>query len=245
MTDRYPRVSTLGVTGLLVTFGDTLESGANHAALAFRAALEAEGWDEVTETATSLVSVGLRFDPLAIRHDEMRAQVTELLKREDWYAAALPRGRLWRIPAAFGGCHGPQLEDAAALAGVTAADAAREICAAPVRVLTIGFAPGQPYLGQLPAHWDIPRQTDLSPRVPQGAIVVAIRQLIVFSRETPTGWRHVGQSGFHPFRSGADRPFALNAGDQVQFHQVPNDEMAARLGDNADGLGGATCEDLP
>lgn len=240
----FPKISTLGATGLLVTFGDDLASGANHAALAFRAAIDAEGWTDVEETAVSLVSVGVRFDPLRISHADMRARIEAVLSRRDWFETEVTGGRLWTVPAAFGGSYGPQLHDAAALAGVSAEQAIVEFCAEPVRVLTIGFAPSQPYMGHLPKHWDIPRQTELTPRVPMGAIVVAIRQLIIFSRDAPTGWRQVGQCGFQLFRPEADAPFALRAGDQLRFRPVSEAEMDALLAENVDGLGGAICEDL-
>ena len=43
MTDPLPAILPLGLTGWLVRFADRLEDGANRAALAFRAAVEAEG----------------------------------------------------------------------------------------------------------------------------------------------------------------------------------------------------------
>ena len=57
MTDPLPAILPLGLTGWLVRFADRLEDGANRAALAFRAAVEAEGWPGVAETALSLGAV--------------------------------------------------------------------------------------------------------------------------------------------------------------------------------------------
>ncbi|MCL1628292.1 allophanate hydrolase subunit 1 [Roseibaca sp. V10] len=215
----FPAIRTVGVDGFLVSFADGLDERANRAALAFRAALERESWPGVAECATSLVSAFLRFDLAACDHDSLRARLTTLLASRDWYDAPLPDGRrLWRVPVVFGGDNGPQLAEAAKLAGQSKRDAIATLCASPVRVQTIGFAPGQPYLGQLPENWNIPRQTGLTPLVPQGALVVAIRQLIVFSVGTPTGWRHIGQTGLRLFRPDAADPFLLRPGDEVLFH---------------------------
>lgn len=220
----FPAIRTVGVDGFLVSFADYLDEPANRAALAFRAALERESWPGVAECATSLVSAFLRFDLAACDHDDLRARLETLLASRDWYDAPLPEGRrLWRVPVVFGGDQGPQLAEAAELAGQSADDAIATLCAKPVRVQTIGFAPGQPYLGQLPGNWDIPRQTGLTPQVPEGALVVAIRQLIVFSVGTPTGWRHVGQTGLRLFRPESDTPFLLRPGDEVLFH--PADDI--------------------
>ncbi len=133
--------------------------GANRAALAYRAAVEAEGWAGVRETATSLTSVFLRFDPLELDHDALTDRLKDLLDQRDWTAADLPAGRThWRIPLVLGGSEtGPQFEEAAKAAGLSPDAARDQIADARVRVLTIGFAPGQPYMGELDAVWDIPR----------------------------------------------------------------------------------------
>ncbi|MFW8634793.1 5-oxoprolinase subunit B family protein [Cribrihabitans pelagius] len=237
---QWPAVRTAGADGFLVSFADTLSEPANRAALAFRAALEAAGWDGVEETSSSLVSAYLRFDPLHLAHAELRSRLEALLKEQDWYHAGLPDGRrFWRIPAVFGTDLAPQLEQAAEAAGMTAEEAIASLSGARMRVQTIGFAPGQPYLGELPEAWDIPRQSQLTRRIPEGALAVAIRQLVLFSVSTPTGWQHVGQTAMKLFRPEADDPFLLRPGDEVQF--VPT-EPAKLEAMKSDPRGGAECE---
>jgi KipI family sensor histidine kinase inhibitor len=234
--DGFPRIAHMGLSGMLVSFCDTLTEPANRAALAFRAALEREGWDGVEESSTSLASVYLRFEPLALSHAALRAKLTALLAARDWHQAPLPEGRrLWRIPTAYGGVDGPQLGEAAARAGMTADEAAADLAAAQVRVLTIGFGPGQPYLGALPPAWDMPRQSALTAQVPQGALVVAIRQFVLFSAPNPTGWRHVGRCAFRCFRPEAQDPFPLRPGDEARFIAVSAEEMANMRAAGADG----------
>jgi len=238
----FPRLAHMGLSGMLVSFGASLTEPANRAALAFRAALEREGWDGVAESSTSLASVYLRFEPLALSHGALRAKLGALLATRDWYAAPLPEGRrLWRIPTAYGGENGPQLEEAAARAGMTGAQAIADLAAAQVRVLTIGFGPGQPYLGSLPPAWDMPRQSALTAKVPQGALVVAIRQFVLFSAPNPTGWRHVGRCAFRCFRPEADDPFPLRPGDEARFVAVSAKEMENM---RAAGVDGASAEAL-
>jgi inhibitor of KinA len=241
----YPQIATLGVSGLLVQFSDTLSEPVNRAALALRARLEKESWDGIEETSTSLSSVFVRVDPLHVTQANLRRQLETLLQDQDWYAAALPTGRRhWHVPCSFGGTDGPQLGEAADLAHQDAAAAVADIAAHPVQVLTIGFAPGQPYMGSLPAAWDIPRQTSLTAKVPEGALVVAVRQLIIFAADAPTGWRHIGQTAFRCFRPEADDPFALRPGDQVSFDPVPAETLGAIRASDTSGNGGATMEML-
>ncbi len=223
-----PALCPIGVDGWLVSFGDRLTEPANRVALAFHAALDRADLPGMAETAAALTSVYARFDLALTDHGQTRRALEDLLAGRDWPAAPLPQGRrLWRVPAVFGTDLAPQLDDAARLAGLTPAAAVTGLCAAPLRVQAIGFAPGQPYLGQLPSEWDLPRQKDLTPRVPEGAIVVAIRQAIVFSVTTPTGWRHVGQTALRLFRPDHADPFLLRPGDEVLFQPVPPEALDA------------------
>lgn len=235
----YPRIRTVGLSGLLVSFADRLSESANRAALAFRAALEGESWPGIAETSTSLASTFLRYDPLAIAPDALKARVAALLAMRDWYDAPLPGGRRrWRIPTVYGSDLAPQLAEAASVAGLSVDDAVSQLSQAVVRVLTIGFAPGQPYLGELPSAWDIPRQVTLTKRVPEGALVVAIRQFVLFSAPTPTGWRHIGQTAFRCFRPESADPFALRPGDELTFPAVTRAQYEAILAGDRSGNGG-------
>lgn len=223
--DLFPHIVTVGLTGLLVRFADRLTDPANRAALAFRAAVDAEGWPGVEETSSSLCATYLRFDPLHLPHAVLQARLHGLLAGQDWYTAAAPQGRrFWRIPTVFGGDLAPQLVEAAALAGQSEAEAIAVLTNARPRVLTLGFAPGQPYLGELPEGWNIPRQSALTPQVPAGALVVAVRQFVLFANASPTGWRHVGQTAFRCFRPEAADPFPLRAGDEVAFYAITPEE---------------------
>ncbi|MEX0304567.1 MAG: allophanate hydrolase subunit 1 [Leisingera sp.] len=235
IASEWPRISALGTDGFLVTFADRLSEPANRAALAFRDAVERSGWTAVEETSASLVSAYLRFDPRGISHAELLAALCSLLGRQDWFGTPLPQGRrLWRVPAVFGTHLAPQLEEAAHAAGLTADEAVASLTRRPVRVQTIGFAPGQPYLGELLPAWDIPRQSKLTSQVPAGALAVAIRQLVLFPVPAPTGWRHIGQTQFRLFRPEEEQPFVLRPGDEVQFEPV-DAETLERMKTDLDG----------
>lgn len=248
MTDRsdtpaWPRLDHLGIDGILVRFGDRLDESANRAALAFRAAADDANLDGLEETSTSLASAYLRFDPDRFAPDAIRARLTAMLGERDWFAADLPGNRrLWHIPTAYGGDLGPQLREAAIVAGLTEEEAIASIANTRVRVQTIGFAPGQPYLGELPPDWDIPRQTQLTERVPAGALTVAIRQLVLFSVSAPTGWRHIGQTAFQLFRPESDTSFVLNPGDEAIFKPISAEEFHSLADQGPDG--GATFETI-
>lgn len=222
-----------------MTFAPTMTDAANKAALAFRAAVDDQHWPEIIESSSTLVSAYFRLDLVEHAPEGLIERFKEVLARQDWLLAPLPEGRtLWTIPAVFGGPRAPQLEETAEAAGIDLAQALADLTGTRLRVLTLGFAPGQPYLANLPPKWDIPRLTTLNPRVPRGAIVAAVRQLCLFTKDAPTGWRHVGQTAFRTFALGTHDPFPLSPGDEVQFAEISTAELA-RFEANGDPLGGA------
>ena len=74
----WPVIRRVGLSGLLVTFAARMSEPANRAALALRAAIDAEGWEGVTETSTSLVSTFIAVDLAAKDPEELTRQSTEL-----------------------------------------------------------------------------------------------------------------------------------------------------------------------
>ena len=240
-----PTIRSVGLNGLLVTFGARATDAANRAAIAFRADVDALAWPEIAESSSTLVSAFFRVDLAEYDFDSLKDRLSEVLAARDWSTTALPSNRrLWTIPAVFGGPRAPQLAEAAEAAGLSVAQAEAALTSARLRVLTLGFAPGQPYLGTLGEEWDIPRQVGLSPNIPAGALVAAVRQICLFTKDTPTGWRHVGQSAFACFRPLSTTPFPLAPGDEVQFTAITDKELARIEAHNADGAGGALREVL-
>ncbi len=233
-----PEFRPLGVDGVLIRFARVLSEDANQRMLAFRDLVTQADLPGVTVIASALTSLRVGFDPNLTDRAHITTALRALLDRPHG-TDAMPR-RLWRIPTAFGPDHAPQLEEAATLAGLTTTQAIAEIEAQTLHVLAIGFAPGQPFLGMLPEHWNLPRQAELTPHMPSGALVAAVRQLIIFCADAPTGWRHIGQTAFQVYRPDAADPFAFTAGDAVQFCAVSDTEFRhLKSGANPDG--GATC----
>jgi len=236
-----PELLPLGVDGILVRFARSLSERANARALSFRDQVEAAAIAGVTEAASSLVSVRVGFDPERTNRATLAKDLKALIATHE-YLDPGPR-RLWHIPAAFGPEFAPQLNEVAGLAGLTPQQAVKEIEATQVRVIAIGFAPGQPYLGMLPAQWNVPRQSELTDSLPRGALITAVRQLIIWAADAPTGWRHIGQTAFRVYLPRSATPFAFEPGDAVQFRAVSNTEFRA-LQKNTDTNGGATCKVL-
>tara|TARA_R110000868_G_scaffold237132_4_gene491402 strand:+ start:157266 stop:157955 length:690 start_codon:yes stop_codon:yes gene_type:complete len=224
----------------LVRFAPVFAPQANRAALALGE--QARSLAGVTEVLPALTSTMVRFDiPETTDRATARAALQQLVDSRDWLALPdAPARRAWTLPLSFDGDDAPGLAHAAEQAGISETRAVEQILAAKPRVLAIGFAPGQPYMGLLPENWDFPRQGTLS-QVPAGALVAAIRQLVLFANPSPTGWVQVARTSFRPFTAGASDPTPLRAGDEIRFARASADELAG-LADHP--LGGATQQDL-
>lgn len=235
--DNMPTLHPLGASAIIARFSLMPDPGANAASQVFAKLVEDAKLLGVVEVVPSLASVLVRFDPECINRTDLSAHLTQLIKMDskDWGHVTPPSPqRRWTIPVAFGGEFGPQMEEAASCVGLPTSKAIAELTQTALRVLAIGFAPGQPYLGLLPEAWNIPRQAALTPQVPAGALVVAVRQVVLFANPSATGWRWIGQTAFRPFRPEMADAFALRVGDEVCFEAVPTSEFQAIItGDNA------------
>ncbi len=210
-----------GDSGLIVEFGDSLDEQVNNAVLAFEARVREAKISGIGETAPTIASVLVRFDPLAISLERLEIDLSALLDETDWLSAPPPQGRRrWYIPALYGDEAGPDLAETAALAGVSEDLLTAEHAESIQRVLMLGFAPGFAYLGRLPERWALPRLTKPKPQVPPGSISVAVRQSTFTATTIPTGWRTIARSPFLSFDLARNPTFLLEPGDEVCFAPI-------------------------
>ena len=99
--------------------------------------------------------------------------------------------RRWIIPVCFDGDAAPHLAEVAQIAGKSEA-AIFMIWKTGCARSGLGFAPGQPYIGLLPQEWDMPRTSTLTAEVPAGALVTAVRQLVLFANPRPQDGAKLG-----------------------------------------------------
>ena len=239
-----PLFRLAGDQGLIVEFGDALDERINNAVIAFDARLKAAAPPGVIETAPTIRSVLVRFDPLETPFATMRARLTELLEERDWLKAEPPPGRLWRIPARYGGEEGPDLAATAGLLGVSETEAVEAHAACRQRVFMLGFSPGFAYMGRLPERWALPRLEQVKPRVPTGSISVAVRQTVLCATPIPTGWRTIARTPFLSFDLTREPPFLLEAGDRIEFEPVSGAVYTRLCERAATGAPVAECESL-
>lgn len=181
----------------------------------------------VVDIVPAFASVALYFDPVRMAPFEALAPELEAqVARAD----LTPRGSVARrveIPVCYGGEFGPDLAGVASHTGISADAVTARHAGAEYLVQAIGFSPGFPYLGGLPANLATPRRATPRPSVPAGSVGIGGAQTGIYSLETPGGWNLIGRTPRVLFDPARSEPALLRTGDQVIFKSIRPEEFAA------------------
>jgi inhibitor of KinA len=97
-------------------------------------------------------------------------------------------------------------------------------------VYAIGFCPGYPFLGYLPAEIaNVPRLPTPRVRLPAGSVGLTGRQTGIYTEVRPGGWNIVGQTPLELVNV-ADNYFPLRTGDEVRFERIDEAGFAKLAG---------------
>lgn len=228
-SSEYPQFREASDQTLLVYFGETIESGIHQNVVKLLGLLQTEPIEGIRNLHPAYCSLLIKFDPLKLDYDAVRSRLSSYLARLE--EAPLPQPREIEIPVCYGGEFGPDLEDVAALHGITPERAVELHCSAKYIVYFFGFAPGFAYLGGLPSALATPRLGTPRARVPQGSVGIGGNQTGVYPLETPGGWRLIGRTPLAMFRpreagsAGAGMNL-LQIGDYVRFVPISKEQFA-------------------
>lgn len=212
------RFEALGEAALLVE-GAPADGLTNRAVLALARALDAAALPGVEPAIPAICSLLIPFDPLRVRYEALVERVRTLVAE----VAPLPETprRIVEVPVCYGGSYGPDLEAVARALGLTPAEVVAQHCGALYRVLLIGFAPGFPYLGPLPARLQLPRRATPRTAVPAGSVAIAADLSGIYPARLPGGWHLIGWTALALFDPARDPPATLAPGDGVRFVPQP------------------------
>lgn len=184
-------------------------------------------------------SLLVKFDALKWRHEEIEEKLRECLAQ--LHEVRLPEPRLLEIPVCYGEEHGLDLQDVAAMHGITSEQVIQLHTSTTYLVYFLGFVPGFAYLGELPEALVTPRHATPRRKVPAGSVGIAGNQTGVYPCETPGGWRLLGRTPLAMFNAGfasanAETRFRpdrdglslLSIGDRVRFKSISREKFAAQ-----------------
>lgn len=206
-----------GDTAVTVEFGDHIDRLVSERVLHFDALTRAAELPGVVETVPTFRSLTVHYDPLATAPAELIPRLERLAGEAR--AEARP-SRLWRVPASYATDHAPDLDDVARRTGVSTDEIVRLHTSMRFHVYMVGFAPGYPYMGDLPQSMVLPRRTDPRTRVPAGSIAIATTMTAIYPVESPGGWHLIGATPIRLFDPGSSRPALFAPGDAVRFEPI-------------------------
>jgi KipI family sensor histidine kinase inhibitor len=221
----YPRFAPVGDSALSVEFEDAIDPFVNARVRALDRAIVVADVTGIIETVPSFRSLLIIYEPEDI---ELPALI-EALRRlvQDGSNARAVSGRMWTVPVAYGYPTDADLIEVAVATQLSPDEVIGIHSGAEYQVYVVGFVPGLPVLGGLPAALHLSRRPDPRPGLPAGRVMIGGMQGLIVPMPMPTGYYSLGQTPLRPYIHGAADPFLFRAGDRIRFQPITADELEA------------------
>jgi inhibitor of KinA len=192
------------------------------AALRFACAVRQANPAWLLDAVQAYASVAVFFDPAQVRFAAALEWLRQLEESGATQHAPAP-ALLHRIPCCYE--YQLDLERIARYTGLEAEEAIRLHTATEYTVYAIGFCPGFPYLGYLPAALSgVPRLEVPRVRVEAGSVGLTGRQTGIYTETRPGGWNILGRTPLELVNV-ADSYFPLRTGDRLRFERIDDKEF--------------------
>ncbi len=223
------RILDAGDAALTIEFGSIIDPALLAEVNALDAAVlrrkQAGELPGVIETMPTFRSLTVFFDPLVTDRDAVLATLQPLIAAAEH--GSTTDGRHWRLPVCYEGEAAPDLAEVAGAIGIGEDEVVALHSGAEYLVYMIGFLPGFPFMGDLPAPLRLPRRAQPRVRVPAGSVAIATGLTAIYPWESPGGWHLLGRCPVPLFDAGRTSPSLLAAGDRVRFVPVSAQECRA------------------
>jgi inhibitor of KinA len=206
-----------GDTAIVIEFGDRVDRAVSEQVLRLGARLRHAGIAGILETVPTFRSLLVHYDPLRTDAAALIATIRALPGSE---AALGQTRRLWHVPVCYEGELAPDLPDIAARTKLSPEEVVALHSGTAYHVYMLGFLPGFPYMGDLPAPLVLPRRSDPRVRVPPGAVAIATTLTAIYPLQSPGGWHLIGTTPIRLFDLSWPAPALFAPGDAVRFEPV-------------------------
>ena len=212
-----PRLLPSGDSAITVEFSKTIDDTANQRVLALDRALTEAPVEGITETVPTYRSLLVHYDPGRVDFDALGRA---LLVRAQVPASVATQPRRWRVPVAYGGENGIDLDDVAKARGTTPDEIVARHTAGDYRVAMIGFTPGWSYLSGLAPSLHMPRRQNPRLLTPAGTISIGGVQTGIQCLAGPSGWHLLGRTPVRTYQLRRKPTFLLEPGDRINFYAI-------------------------
>ena len=218
-----PRLLPSGDAAITVEFSRHIEDAANQRVLALDRALGEAPIEGVSETVPTYRSLLVHYDPVRIDFDSLGQKLMTLAQAPSPPPA---KARRWRVPVAYGGENGIDLEDVAKALNTTPDEIVARHVGGDYRVAMIGFTPGWSYLSGLDTSLHMSRRQNPRVFTPMGTISIGGVQAGIQCLAGPSGWHLLGRTAVKTFQLHRDPVFLIEPGDRVTFYRVDDKAFA-------------------
>ncbi len=202
---------------------------------------DARAWSETARTALAaepgVEDVVLAYATAAVYADPDRVDLAALESRLRTLVpveASVDAGTLIELPVLY---EGEDLPEVAERLGLREDAVVATHSGTIYHVFAVGFQPGFPYAGYLPAALSgLARRESPRARVLDGSVAIAGRQTGVYPVASPGGWHLIGRTPLQIVDL-QDEHFPIRAGDRLRFIPMDRAEYSARLGERLDPRG--------
>jgi antagonist of KipI len=221
-------LSPLGDSAVIISFGETVDSATAARVQAVSREIERHRPAGVVDVVPAFASIAVFFDAAHLPNRQaLKADLEMLAARAEAAVVSLPV-RTVEIPVCYDGEFAPDLTAVAAHTKLSPEEVVRLHAGGDYQVHAIGFAPGFPYLGGLPAELATPRRATPRPQVSAGSVGIGGAQTGIYPLETPGGWNLIGRTPVSLFEPDRAEPSLLRSGDRVKFRPISPKEFRAK-----------------
>ena len=217
----------LGDRALTLAFEARMDPAFHAAILSIAAALGRQRLPGILDIVPAYHEIGIHYDPALFR---LPANTRTSAHIRQWVQDSLAHmresndlaSRTVEIPVCYDPSIAPDLTGVADRLGLDVDEVIRIHTAQSYHVYMIGFLPGFPYMGELPATLFLPRKAK-PVMTPAGSVAIAGRQTGIYPMDSPGGWHVIGRTTVPMFAPAVDPPVYLRPGDTIRFKSIARD----------------------
>lgn len=211
-----------GESCLLINFAQTIDPEINHQVQSWEARIRAAKLSGLSHFIPAYSSLTIVFEQPLLQVNKTINQIQQLADQP--VADPKHQRRHLRIPVCYADKYAPDKEDVLALLELSWAELIEQHTQFTFQVYMLGFSPGFAFMGRLPNSLHLPRKKEPRLKVPARSVGLAGAQTGIYPDEIPGGWQLIGRSPIPPFQPLQKDIFLFQAGDQVQFYSIEEEE---------------------
>ena len=224
----WPQIRPSGDSAVLVEFENQIDPEVNRKVRALALAIESEPFPGIQEVLPAYRALMVTYDPLTIQYRDLIDEIHLRIKKAG--SLDLPPRRLFRLPAVYGGPHGPDLQRVADIVHLSPEEVVRIFSTTHFMVYFIGFICGLAYLGGLPEVLQVPRLATPRTLVPAGSVGLAGGQANAITTDQPSGFNYIGRTFVSLYDPRVFPPLPFVSGDEIIFLSMPEEEALKAQG---------------